>query len=151
MKLRSILCVAFAITSYAGTASALEEFPRDIEKTLALKYEPPCRLCHVQNITGAGTLQTSFAMSMRARGLNADDRASLPIALEKMRTDKVDSDGDGVLDVDELVAGTDPTSSAPGARLDEGAIGGCSWNRRGGGEGAIVAALAVLFARRRRR
>ena len=45
---------------------------------------------------------------MRARGLVAQNLGSLDTALDALAAENTDSDGDGVPDIDELKAGTDP-------------------------------------------
>jgi hypothetical protein len=49
---------------------------------------------------------------MKARGLRANDAASLTTALNQLVTDQVDSDHDGVTDVEELTVGSDPNLAA---------------------------------------
>ena len=40
-------------------------------------YQPPCSLCHLRGSTGAGTADTPFALSMKARGLSTSDNTSV--------------------------------------------------------------------------
>ena len=101
------------IVARPSVAHAVPEFPRAIERSLSLDYEPPCFLCHVKDKTGLGTAETPFALSMRDLGLSADDHNSIDTALTALTDEKIDSDGDGVDDIDELKAGTDPNTDAP--------------------------------------
>jgi hypothetical protein len=121
--------------------------------TLGLSYEPPCSLCHVKGNTGSGTAQTPFAISMEARGLTAGGRSSVSAALTQLRQDQVDSDGDGVTDSDELLAGTDPNSVENGdIQADGDPSYGCEIVRGRAispGTCLLFAVFAFLAARRR--
>jgi len=148
-----------AIVVGGRTAEAREEFPGQIATDLGLadpvRDAPPCSLCHLYGKTGGDTLVTPFAWAMRARGLTGSD--SLDDALARVGADRVDSDGDGAIDVDEIAAGADPNSAAsvpnptttmpvPDPQL------GCAMAGRGQAEGAgFAVALAAAFAWLRRR
>jgi len=141
----------------ASNASASPNFPDVVKSTLSLSYLPPCTLCHEGGRTGAGTVTTPFGRAMRDRGAVSGDTGSVAAALTKLGADKVDSDGDGTTDVDELKRGTDPSSKG-GASLDTPEIGyGCGAQVAGRGAHGetswIVLALfsTVLLARRRRK
>jgi hypothetical protein len=95
----------------AGAAHATQNFPPAIRRELGLSYTPDCSLCHV-GAQRVGTVRTPFGTSMRARGLVFYDESSLRTALSALRAERTDSDGDGVGDIDELVAGTDPNRAA---------------------------------------
>lgn len=161
---RSQLLVAVGVTATLAsgqTAEAREEFPAQIATDLGLanpvRDSPPCSLCHLYGKTGGDTLVTPFAWAMRARGLTGSGR-SLTEALARVGADRVDSDGDGAIDVDEIKAGADPNSAAsiptpttttpvPDPQL------GCAIAGRGqaGGTGlsALLAAALVWLWRRR--
>jgi hypothetical protein len=134
------------------TASATGRLPAGIQKDLALSYSPPCALCHINGSTGPGTARTPFALAAKARGLLPNDQASLDQALAQMKADDVDSDGDGVSDIAELVAGTDPNTPAA-TPMSEVPTGGCGGSpRRAGGSVSVtgVALAASLLLSRRR-
>jgi hypothetical protein len=122
---------------------------------LNLTYAPSCSLCHKNGATGPGTVKTPFGLSAIARGLNASDRNSVAAALRQMQRDQVDSDADGVSDIDELKLGTDPNTAASTSQADY-PVGGCGASRRTGGGGTAPAAaylawsLALSLRRRRR-
>jgi len=115
--MRSLIVVSVGVAMGLASPSALasEIFPGTIQQHLSLTYSPPCSLCHAGGVTGFGTVTTPFGAAMRARGLVARDTNSLASALDKMAAEGVDSNGDGVTDIDELKAGTDPNAGAPGA------------------------------------
>lgn len=140
---------AFVLLS-ASSALATSNFPTALRTKLTLTYDPQCATCHTNGITGKGTVNTPFGTSMRARGLVASDEAKLATAVDQMVTDKVDSDLDGVTDVDELKAGTDPNAK-PGASSGVGY--GC--NASGADPSSLAVgigvAAALLMSRGRRR
>lgn len=151
MRLPPFAAASLFVLFTASSALATSNFPGALRTKLTLTYDPQCATCHTNGVTGKGTVNTPFGTAMRARGLVASDTNALNAAIDKMVTDKVDSDGDGATDVDELKAGTDPNAK-PGAGAS-GAEYGCSAS--GSDPAAIALGLgafaALLLSRRRRR
>ena len=120
-------------------------------------YQPPCSLCHLRGSTGAGTADTPFALSMKARGLSTSDNTSVVTALDAMVRDKVDSDGDGTADIQEIENDTDPNSPANVSLSgDTGPKAGCGGGQTSNSGGPTPAAgvgllFAVVLAASRRR
>jgi len=100
-----------ALETCATLAGAAPSYPRNIQSNLKLNYAPPCSICHQNGQTGDGTPIEPFAWSMRARGLTGSKNTLTP-ALTADQADDVDSDGDGITDIDELKNGTDVNSPA---------------------------------------
>jgi hypothetical protein len=115
---RAWLVVGFALASAPTVALATPEFPGTIRSHFGLDYQPPCTLCH-RSAQGGGPVVTPFGASLLARGLRAGDDSSLASALDRLVSDGVDSDGDGVEDVDELLAGSDPNSASASSISDK--------------------------------
>jgi Bacterial TSP3 repeat len=144
-----------AVLATSMSAEAKQEFPGEIARHLGAPSDPPCGVCHQDAKTGKDTLVTPFAWAMRARGMTSQD--TLLGALDRLRSDAVDSDGDGATDVDELIAGSDPNSAAstpamPGTVRDPQL--GCTMagRAREGGAGTLsfAAFVTVCLVRRRR-
>ncbi len=155
---RSSLLVGLAIVGASAVATpraalASPTFPPVVQETFSLSREPACTLCHNSLQGGIGTAVTPVGVYLRSRGASAGDTNSLKGALAAMLAEKHDADGDGVTDVDELKAGTDPNGSAVG--YGEPAVYGCgarvaSGNGTSGAFAAIVAFAGALVFRRRR-
>ena len=116
-----LLAALAALAAAESTAYAAPDFPRTIASTLSLDYQPPCSICHQNGKTGDGTPIELFAWSMRARGLTGDHSSLVP-ALAADETDEVDSDGDGISDIDELKNGTDVNSPANDCIIPTGTV-----------------------------
>ena len=135
---------------FAAPALATPTFPSALKRELGLSYTVDCSLCHLNGVTGRGTVTTPFGLSMRGAGLNPGDEASLKAALASLKADGIDSDRDGVGDVAELVAATSPNGVG---RLDAPRFldpeYGCGADATGAVTG--VAWLALLLLGRRKR
>ena len=148
---------ALCLTVRPASAFAVPRYPGSITDyfTPHLGYTPPCGLCHIDGTTGSGSVQTPFGISMLAHGLTSD-RSTLTPALDALKTDNVDSDGDGVSDIDELMADTDPNTSSNVPLSSSDPSYGCAIASGRAGhvpctalETAVLAALVLLRRRRR--
>lgn len=156
-SLRGVALVAAFVAVFAAAprdASATPNFPAAIKTKLGAVESPDCSVCHVDGRTGRGTVNTAFGSSMRQRGLVAYDEGSLERALAAMEADRVDSDGDGTIDVDALRDGLDPN---PVSAFEDPTIPryGCIGRVAPVGPPAgstlavVLAALVMLAVRRR--
>lgn len=142
---RAVVGVIFCLVATASPARAISEFPPNIRGDLALTYDPPCRLCHIQGTTGAGSVSTPFGLSMLAHGLTKD-RTTLTSALTALRADRVDSDGDGVPDIAELMADTDPNTPVDAPLSAQAPTYGCDTSGTNGRNLATCVALTMVIA-----
>ena len=120
----SIAGLAVALPLAASVAHASPTFPDAVATHLALPTAPDCLLCHVggRDTANASTARQPFAVTVKAHGARAEDVASLLAALDGVKADKTDSDGDGNPDIAEVVAGTNPNDPASGADPDAGGV-----------------------------
>ena len=138
-----------------SSAQATRGLPQQIRTALGLQYVPQCSLCHQEGKTGNGTVFTPFALSARARGLTANGggrsstTSNVSTTLTQMASDAVDSDGDGVTDVDELKAGTDPNVSGPVPMAMVDPTYGCATAGSAALWPALLAAGGLALRRRR--
>ena len=119
-----------------SSAHASTSFPQVIQSELEMDAAPGCDLCH-EGAPGVGTATTLFAETLIGRGLVGGSDEALVLAMAAIEGEGADSDGDGISDIDELVAGTNPNSAltispeygcigstAPESRRGWGMLGG---------------------------
>jgi MYXO-CTERM domain-containing protein len=119
--------LALAMALVVAPAAATPEFPKKIRDTLSLTYDPPCELCHEYGNTGIGSLRTPFGLTIRSYAVSGDDPQTLVTTLGQMKTDRIDSDGDGKLDVDELTGNPTATPPVPPSNPNARAPGDTPW------------------------
>jgi MYXO-CTERM domain-containing protein len=144
--------ISLALVLLAPAARASEGYPDVIRATVPTKQALPCTLCHALVDGGDGAVSTAFARELSEFGMKGGDPASLRTALRRDAREAWDSDGDGVPDIEELMYGTDPSSSAlsSGPPLMHGcAVGpGAPASRP---TIALFAIVACVFWQKRRR
>lgn len=161
-RARFLLASAFALLLIAPVARASETFPDVIKTELKLAEAPLCTVCHQTLIGGRMTITKPFGITLQTKyGLRQLDVTGLKNALAQMQMKNPpdDSDGDGIGDIAELIAGTDPNVKTGETAVDEGPNYGCQCStartNRGFSAGALAwaagAAIAGLRARRSRR
>jgi hypothetical protein len=84
---------------------------------------------------------------MLDRALVAHDEASLKRALDQMQAERVDSNGDGLADIDALRAGKDPNAGQDAPQYGIQCNFGLSPQGLGPGGLALAALLAWLWRR----
>jgi hypothetical protein len=153
---KQALVLGFLVGSAPAVALATPGFPAAIRSHLGLDYQPPCTLCH-RSAQGGGPVVTQFGTALLDRGLRAGSDSSLTNALDQLVSDGVDSDADGIADVDELLAGSDPNSASPSASLSNapaishGCVGRIAPSGAVGWPALAGFATFVLLMRRPRR
>ncbi len=139
------------IALLASTAFALPNYPDEIAADLGMPCTPTCDLCH-SSAAGGGVPTTPFGTAMINRGMTTD-MASLAMALDMMVSDAVDSDGDTIIDTEELAQGMNPNGGTD--YCADGQVGptyGClssAGTARGGLFAALLGLGAMLLRRRR--
>lgn len=136
-----------AVLGVSSSAQASSTYPAVVERVAAAKVT--CATCHA-TLDGGADL-TLFGASLKARGAVGKSDASLEAALAKMKTDSVDSDGDGARDLDELAWGGDPNvADLPPEVPEEPRYGFCAASARhptnGPARPTAVHGLALLVA-----
>jgi len=133
MRVRTRLLILAIVTALPAPALAGENFPPTLKMVFDLDREPDCLLCHTVKAGGKGTAETKFGSTLYDRGARGDDRRSLLTALEDAYDDRVDSDGDRVIDVQEVKDESDP--NVADRHEPEPSAGGADGDGAGGDDG----------------
>ncbi len=91
-------------------------YPPTIQSDLQLAQMPDCTLCHRDDLGGAGTVIRPFGRTLmdRFQLTGNNNVALLKAALAGDDAQNLDSDGDGVTDIDELRMETNPNVGLSG-------------------------------------
>jgi MYXO-CTERM domain-containing protein len=115
-RLRSLSLPGLLALLAPTPAFASPTYPPTIQAQLGLAQTPDCTLCHRDDNGGIGTVVRPFGRTLVEQfGLTGgSNTAALKAAIEGDDAEHLDSDGDGVPDIDELRAGTNPNVGASG-------------------------------------
>jgi hypothetical protein len=153
------IALAAFVMLCATNARASENYPETLEQALDTPCPPDCTTCHTRASGGNLTANTPVGISMRRAGLKGGNASLLLDAIAALESERTDSDVDGVPDVEEMHAGTDPNAAMGKLKcwqpeLDEScAVATRSLGERRGSSAALAVWLAVaalVLARRTR-
>jgi hypothetical protein len=104
----TLLTVSFALLAALTplTASARPEFPDSLQSATGAPCVPQCNICH-ESVSGGGPADQPFAKSLLQMG-GLQGPGAMEYDVSQLEHAGVDSDGDGVGDIAEIRAGTDP-------------------------------------------
>jgi len=112
-------CVGLALASLASPAAASTTFPEALRKQLGLQQiagpPPGCQLCHKDDAGGLKTATKPLGRSLLQAGVMGGSVPSLLAGLDTLESDATDSDHDGIGDIAELRAVTNPNVADVGA------------------------------------
>ena len=111
--LHPLIALILAVTAIPRVTRASSDYPEIIKAKLGLARVPDCTLCHSDDNGGNGTIVTWFGLSMQDFGVQGKSAGLLDTALDRVRDEELDSDADGIPDVEELQTGSDP-NDGPG-------------------------------------
>lgn len=136
---------ALILLTGAAQAFATSTYPGKIQEEVKSPGLPDCTICHLTSAGGANTVERPFGLAMKNHGLTGNNNlTALVSALNAVKDDKVDSNGNGVSDYDELKAGTNPnpvSAEAPTLNYGCSSAGLPAW-------GALLLTAAWLARRR---
>jgi hypothetical protein len=111
MKPAPILLLVTATLALVSGARANPAFPYFFEQSGL--PEPPCTICHRDDVGGKGTVNKAFGVTMQRLGLNAESSGGdVAAAIQAAEEMNIDSDGDGMGDIAELRMNSDPNFNA---------------------------------------
>ncbi|HEY3668804.1 MAG TPA: thrombospondin type 3 repeat-containing protein [Polyangiaceae bacterium] len=154
-----VACFAWSFAMLlAASTWASPTYPPTIQSELMLEHMPDCVLCHRDDLGGIGTVIRPFGRTMLNHFMltGGNNVNLLKAALQGDDAEHLDSDGDGVPDIDELRMGTDPNVGLSGVEepLDvELPATGCALRARrqgGWGPAALLFVGLMMFRRRSR-
>jgi hypothetical protein len=113
---RAALLLGFASLGLARTAQASSNYPPVLAAAIAqqfpnaVKCVPLCTACHLTT-AGGPQMMNVFGSSLEAQGLFSGNPALIAPALMKLAAvmPPIDSDHDGISDINELIAGDSPS------------------------------------------
>jgi len=153
--------LALAALAPAEPAVASQVYPDHVLTKLQMPCAPGCQLCHLDASGGPAKINQKFGTAAKMAGAaGAAQTDKLDTALAALAASNSDVDGDGVGDIAELQAGTDP--NAAGAELCGGIKYGCvastiarrpttkSLDATASGASLFTVLVGLLLLRRRR-
>jgi hypothetical protein len=160
-KLLTGIVTTFALLA-SVPASAQPNYPSVVQDSLQAVRKPPCKVCHGGGITGFGTVDTHFGLQMMRNGMKSFDEQSVRDALYTFSlyasVQSLKRDDKTLDDLEVLRRGGDPNEETPVYFLEapEYGCGGATFTGHTPRAlpvpiVAIVASLAALVYRRRRR
>lgn len=168
---RSVCGMAVLVSCVFGApvASAHPDAPKYVQDHYGLSCTPPCLLCHSNPnggpyfrdaITPTGQAVSGFIITLYTHGFVPDNaHTGWDVAFTAIEQQKIDTDQDGIPDIQELRDGTDPNDGQnPNAQIcGNGPTYGCVRVARGtsvDGDALLVSGVVLLagiaLARRRR-
>lgn len=140
------------LISTIAAAAASSVYPDELAADVGVSCDPvPCTLCHSTAFGGGGTVTQPFGQAMMTAGLRGgEDVDGLLAALDRVEADGVDSDDDGVPDLEALAANLDP-NTGEGLCGELTPVYGCLSHTSSAPLGWLAMLPLVLLVRRRAR